>query len=98
MLELAEFSRAVIGLGIVLLLIAGVLWLLRRFAPQAMARGGGGRRLAVVESLVIDPRTRLVMVRRDAREHLLLVTASGAATLVESLDGQAPASPLETGR
>ena len=31
------------------------------------------RRLAVVESLAVDPRRRLVIVRRDGVEHLLLL-------------------------
>ena len=44
-----------------------------------LAREG---RLAVVESLAIDARHRLVLVRRDDREHLILIGT--ADTVVES--------------
>jgi flagellar protein FliO/FliZ len=35
-----------------------------------------GRRLEVVETLALDTRRRLVMIRRDDREHLLLLGAN----------------------
>jgi flagellar protein FliO/FliZ len=86
MLELADLSRAIIGLGVVLLLMAVVFWLLRRFGPQGAAmRAGGGRRLGLVESLPIDPRTRLILVRQDEREHLLVVSSAGTASLIQTI-------------
>jgi len=84
MLELADFSRAVIGLGVVLLLMVVVFWLLRRFAPTGVVARGAGRRLALVESLPLDPRTRLVLVRHDDREHLVMISSTGTASLVQS--------------
>lgn len=85
MLELADLSRTVIGLGVVLLLMAVVFWLLRRFGPQGAAmRTGGGRRLGLVESLPIDPRTRLVLIRQDGHEHLLVVSSAGTASLIQT--------------
>ena len=38
--------------------------------------GKGERRLKVTESLMLDPRRRLVLVRLDGREHLLLLSPS----------------------
>jgi len=85
MLELADLSRTIMGLGVVLLLLALVFWLLRRFGPQGAAlRGGSTRRLALVESLPLDPRTRLLLVRQDDVEHLLVVSSTGSTTLVRS--------------
>lgn len=90
MLEIADLSRTIMGLGVVLLLIVAVLWLVRRFGPQGVVGGKpAGRRLALVESLAIDPRTRLVLVRQDGREHLLIVAASGGASLVSSSEDPA---------
>ncbi len=87
MLEIADLSRTIMGLGVVLLLIVVVLWLVRRFGPQGVVGGTpAGRRLALLESLAIDPRTRLVLVRHDGREHLLVVSASGGASVVSSGD------------
>jgi flagellar protein FliO/FliZ len=38
-----------------------------------MARTSGPRRLGVIESLVLDPQHRLVLVRFDQEERLLLL-------------------------
>jgi flagellar protein FliO/FliZ len=83
MLELADLSRTVMGLGVVLVLLVVVFWLLRRFGPHGSTlSAAGGRRLALVESLALDPRTRLLLVRHDDREHLLVVSSTGTTTLV----------------
>lgn len=96
MLEIVDISRAIMGLGVVLLLIVAVLWLVRRFGPHGVVGGKpAGRRLALVESLAIDPRTRLVLVRQDDLEHLLVIAASGGATVVSSSRDAMPAvSPV----
>ncbi len=46
------------------------------------AREGGGR-LEVLETRYLDPRRRLVLVRRDGVEHLLLL-ADGRELVIES--------------
>ena len=61
------FTLGLIGLGAVAL---------RRFGPGALSRFGApkkDRRLAVVESLVLDPARRLVIVACDGRERLVLL-------------------------
>ena len=68
--------RAVFALAIVLGLILTLAWILRRYAPQLMARlqaPRGQRRLQVVETLVLDPARRLVLVRLDNEERLILL-------------------------
>ena len=81
MIELAEIGRSVAVLLLMLGVIAGLGYAVRRLnlTPQAVRKGP--RRLRVVESLNLDPRTRLVLVAADDKEHLLLVDAKGAATL-----------------
>jgi flagellar protein FliO/FliZ len=78
---------------LVLGLIALGAWTLRRFGLGVVTAGTRGRRLAVVESLALDARHRLVLVRRDDREHLLLLGT--AETVVES-GITAPASARES--
>lgn len=96
MLEVADLSRTVLGLGLVLCLMVVVFWLVRRFAPPgAPLRGGGGRRLALVETLALDPRTRLFLVRHDTAEHLIVVSAAGSASLVPA--GRPAAHPGPAG-
>lgn len=75
------YLRTVLALVFVLGLIGAVSWAARRAGLGQQGRAGRrGRRLAVVESLGLDSRRRLVLVRRDGVEHLLLV--GGAAELV----------------
>ena len=76
-MDFAEFLRAFFALLFTLGLAFGGLVLLRRFGPDALSRFGrpmrGERRLAVVETLVLDPARRLVLVACDGEEKLLLL-------------------------
>jgi hypothetical protein len=71
----ALIAQLVLTGAVVLALIAIVYWLVRRFG--AMRIGGIGRtrvpRLALVDALAIDSRRRLLLVRRDSVEHLVLI-------------------------
>lgn len=72
----SEILRMVFSLAIVLGLIGIMAVLARRFGPESLRRmrtGGADRRLSVVESLVLDPTRRLVLVRFDAEEQLILL-------------------------
>src|SRR3989337_2028601 len=60
----------------VLALIGLAAWLVRRFAGNRLgANTNGGRRprLAVICAAAVDGRRRLVLVRRDNIEHLLML-------------------------
>src|ERR1700748_1604826 len=59
----------------VLALIGVVAWLIRRFASNrlgANTQRGRMPRLAVIDAAAVDGRRRLVLVRRDNVEHLLM--------------------------
>ena len=71
-----DLVRAVFGLAFTLGLIGIVAWAARRYAPQLLAKLSaerGARRLQVVETLVLDPARRLVLVRVDNEERLLIL-------------------------
>lgn len=73
-MDMAVYLRFVAALVLVLGLMLAVLWALRRFNIGGMvARPGVRRRLAMVETMAVDSRRRLVLVRRDGTEHLLLI-------------------------
>lgn len=61
--------------AVILGLIAVVYWLVRRYAGNGLGRLSRGRvpRLAVIDAMPIDGRRRLVLVRRDNVEHLILL-------------------------
>lgn len=79
-MEFLDIVRTFGALAVVIGLMVGALYALRRWGGGwlPVAPAGANRRLAVVEQLAIDPKRRLVIVRRDSREHLLLLTAEGA--------------------
>jgi len=79
------YLRSVLALVFVLGLIGAAAWAARRFGlGHGLPRSRGKtRRLEVLESLVLDNRRRLMLVRRDGQEHLLLL-GTGGDLVVES--------------
>ena len=64
---------ALFALGIVVLLIVLGVWLLKLvFNASSKVGRGRNRRLAVVDSLALDPKRQLLIIRRDNVEHLIL--------------------------
>lgn len=85
-MNFADFARAMFALALTLGLVGLGAVALRRWGPDALARFGATkkeRRLTVVESLVLDPARRLVIVSCDGQERLLLL---GEGRLVSALD------------
>jgi len=75
-MDLADFVRAFFALAITLGLVGLAAVALRRYGPDAIARLSAprkDRRLKVVESLVLDPARRLIIVDCDGRERLVLL-------------------------
>ncbi|MCM2293712.1 flagellar biosynthetic protein FliO [Allorhizobium sp. BGMRC 0089] len=66
---------AVGGVFLALIVLVVVLWLIRHRAPSPFVRGGRNRqpRLQVLDAAAVDARRRLVLVRRDNIEHLILI-------------------------
>ena len=70
-MDWTDWVRALAALVATLALIGGVAYGARRLG-MLRARGEVRRRLAIAETMMIDPRRQLVIVRCDEREHLLL--------------------------
>jgi flagellar protein FliO/FliZ len=73
---LADIARMIAGLAVTLGLIGLIVVGLRRFGPETLKRLQGvkpDRRLTIIESMVLDPTRRLVLVRFDKEERLLLL-------------------------
>src|SRR5947208_12672377 len=73
--ELPTPVNFVIAFAFVLLLIGIAAWLVRRFAATRIDASARGRqpRLAVIDSAAVDGRRKLVIIRRDNVEHLLMI-------------------------
>src|SRR5258707_11805083 len=66
----------IVAFIVVLALIGVAAWLVRRFATTrlgANTQRGRMPRLAVIDAAAVDGRRRLVLVRRDNVEHLLMI-------------------------
>jgi len=75
-MDLAELLRAFFALALTLGLIGLAAVALRKYGPDYIARLSSqkkDRRLKVVESLVLDPARRLLIVDCDGREQLILL-------------------------
>ncbi len=88
---------AILGVGVGFLCLVGVLWLLRgRRGPSPFIRGGRNRqpRLQVLDAAAVDTRRRLVLVRRDNVEHLIMI---GGPTDIVIESGISGIEATETG-
>ena len=73
---MSQTILVVLALVIVLALIGVAAWLVRKFGGSSLGSSAGrGRmpRLAVIDAAAVDGRRRLVLVRRDNVEHLLMI-------------------------
>ncbi|ASY56743.1 flagellar biosynthetic protein FliO [Sinorhizobium sp. CCBAU 05631] len=95
-------SRFVIAAGAVavgLLCLVAVLWIMRNRPSSPFVRGGKNRqpRLAVLDAAAVDTRRRLVLVRRDDVEHLIMIGGPTDIVIESRIvadDGAAAAAPV----
>ena len=86
-MDLLSLFRTIGGLGAVLGILAGALWLVRRYDLRLPggAIGARERRLELVETLPVDARRMIALIRRDGREHLVLLAPEGHLVLETAL-------------
>lgn len=92
-MEFTIYLKAFLGLAIVLGLIVGLSWLLKRLGFGDSFKGplGRRRRLSTVEAIMLDGRHKAVLVRRDDVEHLILVGPNTSQVIERGIP--APAAP-----
>ncbi|MBP2147658.1 flagellar biosynthetic protein FliO [Xanthobacter flavus] len=107
--QLAFPIRVAVAAIVIAALLGLTVLVMRRLAARGTGgdrRGRPGPRLSVLDSISVDQRRRLVLIRRDEVEHLLLIGGNsdlvieqniGAADAVEAAEGQpaAVAPPRE---
>ncbi len=87
-MDLATYFKFVASLLLVLALFALAAWAVKRYLPAARVGARPGRRLSVTEVVMLDTRRRLVLVRRDEVEHLILLGQSSETVIERGIDGQ----------
>lgn len=80
---MTSFASTILYAIAALIAVIALIWLSARAARYTglAPRAGAARRLSVVESLALDPRRRLYLVRCDGRELLLLASNNRDALL-----------------
>ena len=93
-METIDPIQVLLAFGLVLGLI-GLLALVLRFIARLQPGFGigikPGGRLHIVETKLIDARRRLVIVRCDEAEHLLLLSAQGDVLIAANLPARGDA-------
>lgn len=87
------YAKFVLALGFVLGLIGLMAAAARRWGlglPQAQVRRGQAKRLGLVEVAALDSKRRMVLIKRDDVEHLIILGHDGE-TVVET--GIKPPTP-----
>lgn len=87
-----QFDTVMVALG-ALALVLGLVLLAQRAARWGglAPRGGPGGRLALVETVALDPRRRISLVRCDGR-HVLVLTGGAQDVVVGWVEPAAPGS------
>lgn len=88
-MDFLSLLRMIGALGIVLGLLAGALWAVRRYDIKLpgtligglMGANSAARRLELVERLPIDARRSVALIRRDNKEHLVMIAPEGLLML-----------------
>lgn len=78
---LNQYMTVIIAAAVVIALLLAVTLLMRHFSRRT--RGRQGSRLGINEYHVVDEQRRLVLIRRDGVEHLLLI-GGGQDVVVEA--------------
>lgn len=88
-METVEYTRFFLSLAFVMALIWACAWLAKRFGLDKKMRGvtAATGRLGVVDTLYLDPKRKLVLVRADAREYVILLSGENV-TVIDKLDGK----------
>ena len=89
--------RTIGALGVVLGMLAGALWAVRRYDIKLPGRvsGSGRKRVELVERLAVDAKRSVALIRRDGCEHLILIGPEGHVTLETGITAPQPvAAPV----
>jgi flagellar protein FliO/FliZ len=91
--EFIDLLRYFGALLLVLAMVGGAGLLARRFGVPGVTKAAGIKRLAVVETLLIGPRQRLLILRRDNVEHLVLSGPDGVSVIENGISTNTASAP-----
>jgi flagellar protein FliO/FliZ len=89
-MDMIDIGRYFAALLMVLALVGFAGLAVRRFGMPGFVKPQGMRRLAVVETLMIGPRQRLYLLRRDGVEHLVIAGPEGMSVVETGIQPPPP--------
>jgi flagellar protein FliO/FliZ len=95
-MDVLDFARYFAALLLVLGLIGAAGLATRKFGLPGLAKPANVRRLQIVETLMLSPRQRLAIIRRDNVEHLVLISQGGASVIEAGITPLPPPPAPET--
>lgn len=95
-MEPTTYLQFFLALILVLGLILGLAWILKRtgFGGGAAGPLARRRRLATVEAAALDARHRVVLIRRDNVEHLVLIGPNTSQVIETGIPSATTNDPL----
>lgn len=94
-MDIIDFARYFAALLLVLGLIGVAGLATRKFGLPGFAKPAAARRIHIVETLMVSPRQKIALLRRDDVEHLIMITPTGV-TVIEN--GITPPPQAEDGK
>lgn len=95
--DLIDFARYLGALMLVLALVGFAALAARRFGVPGIMSANSTRRLAVVETLMLDARHKLFILRRDDKEHVVLVGPDGSSVIESGIAAKLPVAAVLEG-
>lgn len=92
-MEFLDVLRYFGALLLVLAMVGGAGLLARRFGVPGVTKAQSIKRLQVVETLMLAPRQRLIILRRDDVEHLILSGPEGATVIENGIVAKPASAP-----
>src|SRR6185312_3018997 len=90
-MDLIDIARYFGALLLVLALVGFAGLAARKWGVPGIAKSSATRRLSIVETVMIGPRQRLYLIRRDDVEHLIVIGSDGTSVVETNI---APRSPV----
>lgn len=94
---MGPLAQAFVALVIVVVVIMIALFIYRTVNLPRFGSGGRGKqaRLAITDAAAVDQRRRLVLIRRDDVEHLVMIGGPADVVIESNIRRNAPARPLD---
>ncbi len=93
-IDTVQFIKFAAALLFVLALMGGLSLVMRRFAGNHPLTAPHRRRLKIIEVLPLDARRKAVLLKRDDREHLVILGATSETVIESGIESQQDAEVI----